>query len=139
MKNKKKKILIVSIITIILIIIIYNVFNNDKGTVNKLIYNKNKSFTKEQLKDGVTFKNIKCYYDGKDSMISYIISNQTDKEIDLKNYKVYVKDKKGTVITNIYVDFSKKLAPKEEMQYRNSIVGVDLSNAYSMELKLNNK
>ena len=62
-------------------------------------------------------------------MISYTISNQTDKEIDLKNYKVYVKDKKGTVITNIYVDFSKKLAPKEEMQYRNSIVGVDLSNA----------
>lgn len=139
MKNKKKKILIISIILIVLIIIIYNIFNNDKSEVNKLIYNKNKSFTKEQLKDGVTFKNIKCYYDGKDSMISYIISNQTDKEIDLKNYKVYVKDKKGTVITNIYVDFSKKLAPKEEMQYRNSIVGVDLSNAYSMELKLNNK
>ena len=137
MKKNISKILIICGAIAFFAIIIY--ISTNKEEENKLIYNKNKTFTKEQVKQGVTFKNIECYYDGKDSMISYIISNQTDKEIDLKNYKVYVKDKKGTVITNIFVDFSKKLAPKEEMKYRNSVVGVDLSNAYSMELKLNNK
>ena len=135
----KKKSITITILCITLAIIIIFIISNNKKEENKLIYNKNESFTKEQIKEGVTFKNIECYYDGNDSMISYIISNQTNEEIDLKNYKIYVKDKKGTIITNIYVDFSKKLAPKEEMKYKNSIVGVDLSNAYSMELKLNNK
>ena len=136
MKKNTIKIISICIFIIIIIIVVKNI---SKKETNILIYNKNKTFTKEQTNEGITFKNIECYYDGNDSMISYIISNQTDKEIDLKNYKVYVKDKKGTVITNIYVDFSKKIAPKEEIKYRNSVVGVDLSNAYSMELKLNNK
>ena len=136
-KNKKTILLIASLI---LIIIISTIYNSNKNTydnsIKRLIYNKNKSFTKEQTIKGVTFTNIKCYYNGEDSLISYIITNKTDKEIDLKNYKILVKDKNGTVITNIFIDFSKKLTPKEKMKYKNSVVGVDLSNAYSMELKL---
>lgn len=139
MKTKKKILITLFICIIIIIPTIYYKNKNTNNNIKKIIYNKNKSFTKEHNIEGITFTNIKCSYDGKDSLISYIITNKTDKDIDLKDYKVLVKDKKGTVITNIYVDFNKKLKPNEQKQYRNSIVDVDLSKAYSMELKLNNK
>ena len=139
--KSKKRIIIILIIIILISIIYYNNKNKNNDNIKKLIYNHNKSFTKEQVKEGVTFKNIKCYYNGKDSMISYIITNQTNETINLKNYKVLVKDKKGMVITNIFIDFDRKIAPKEEIKYKNSVTDADLSNAYSMELRLekNNK
>ena len=139
MKTKRKKItVLISIILIFLISIIYYSNNNtNNNNIKKIIYNKNKSFTKEQTIEGIIFSDIKCLYDGKNSLISYNISNQTDQDINLNNYKVLVKDKKGTIITNIFINFSKKIAPKEKMIYKNSVVGVDLSDAYSMELKLN--
>ena len=137
---KKKYILIIGICLIVLslIIVVFNIYgkNNNKDD-NGLKYNKNESFLKEQTIEGVTFKNIECYYDGTDSMISYVISNKTEESINLSNYEVFVKDKRGTIITNIYVDFKRELASKEEMQYKNSIADVDLSDAYTMELKLN--
>ncbi len=139
-KKKNLTILTIGLIIIILIpLIIYNNRNTNNNKIKKIIYNKNKSFTKEQTIEGIIFSDIKCSYDGKNSLISYNITNQTDKEINLKNYKVLVKDKKGTIITNIFIDFNRKIPPKEKMTYKNSIVGVDLSNAHSMELKLNTK
>ncbi|MEE3342460.1 MAG: hypothetical protein VZS44_00005 [Bacilli bacterium] len=139
MKTKNKKIIALLILIIIIILIPIIKYNNKDNNIKKITYNKNKSFIKEHNIEGITFTNIKCSYDGKDSLISYTITNKTDKDIDLKDYKVLVKDKKGTIITYIYVDFNKKLKPKEQKQYRNSVVGVDLSKAHSMELKLNNK
>ena len=141
MKTKRKKIIALLICITIIIIIPTIIYKNKKtnNNIKKIIYNTNKSFIKEHNIEGITFTNIKCSYDGKDSLIKYTITNKTDKDINLKDYKVLVKDKKGTIITYIYVDFNKKLKPKEQKQYRNSVVGVDLSKAYSLELKLNNK
>ena len=48
-------------------------------------------------------------------------------------------DRNKNIISNIVIDFSREISPKEEFDFKNSVVGVDLSNAYSMELKLNNK
>ena len=137
MKKKYMVIIGICLIVLFLIFIVFNIYgkNNNKDD-NGLKYNKNESFLKEQTVEGVTFKNIECYYDGTDSMISYVISNKTEETIDLSNYEVFVKDKRGTIITNIYVDFDKELASKEEMEYRNSVADVDLSDAYTMELKL---
>lgn len=103
---------------------------------SKPSYNINKSFTRRQIQQGVTFDNIKCYYDGKDSLITYVISNNTDQSIKLQNYEVLIKDKNDTIITNIYIDFNEELAPKTKKNVKNKVLNRDLSNAYAMELDL---
>ncbi|MBR3161882.1 MAG: hypothetical protein IKF19_04045 [Bacilli bacterium] len=140
MKNKRKK-AIIGIICLIIIIILSSTFlnnrKNNSDNIKKIIYNKNKSFNKEQTIKGITFSDIECSYDGKDSLISYTISNQTDEDINLKNYKILVKDKKGMVITNIFIDFDKTMKPKQKKRNRSLVVEVDLSKAHSMDLQLN--
>ena len=101
------------------------------------IYNKNETFNQSQEKDGISFKNIKCYYDGNESLISYTISNHTDTNIDLKNYEIYVKDKNDKVISNIFINTNITLTPNEEKKIENRVIGKDLSNAYKMELNTN--
>lgn len=136
--NNKKKI-IIGIIGLLIIIVLFISFSfkkKDSVDDDGLIYNKNKSFVKEQVVEGLTFSNIKCTYDGKDSLISYTISNSTDKDISLKNYNVLVKNKKGIVVTTIVADFGSSVKANDSVSIVNSVVGVDLSDAYSMELKL---
>ena len=137
-KLKLKKLIPVIIIIILIVFAAFKVnSNNEKEIKNdNLIYNQNKSFLKAQKIDGILFKNISCTYDGKDSLISYSMINETNKAIYLNNYDVLVKDKKGVTITKIAANFQNKIKPKEEIKMANSVIGVDLSNAYSMQLKL---
>ncbi len=136
--NKIKFIILIGVVLLILVIILFGVFNKKKKVgEDGLIYNNNESFVKEQVIENLTFSNIKCTYDGKDSLISYTISNDTDKDISLKNYNVIVKNKKGVAITKIAADFSNSIKAHDKVEIVNSVVGVDLTDAYSMELKLN--
>lgn len=136
MKNKIIKIalLLIFIFLIILIFIfVKNKYNNNDG----LKYNNNKSFIKEQTVKGIVFKNIKCKYDGKDSFISYTMVNNTNKEIYLNNYDVIVKDKNNVRLTKIAAHVTDTLKPKKSLDMVNKIVGIDLTEAYYMELILN--
>ena len=99
------------------------------------VYNHNKSFVQVQEQDGILFKNIKCYYDGKESLITYTISNHTDNDIELKNLEIYVKDKNDKVISKIFMNTNLVLSSNEEKKIENKVLGKDLSNAYKMELK----
>ena len=101
-----------------------------------LTYNKNRSFIKEQKVEGILFKNIKCSFDGKDSLITYDMINTTNKKIYLNNYDVIVKDKDKNMITKIVASYSHDINPKKAEHMANSVVGTDLSNAYYMELKV---
>ena len=135
----KKGLVVLCIFFVIIILIVSLNNSNDNKKVNGFIWNKNKSFLKEQTAKDVTFKNIKCYYDGKESLLSYVVQNRTDKKIYLSSCKIVIRDKNNNIISNIVIDFSREISPKEEFDFKNSVVGVDLSNAYSMELIVNNK
>ena len=133
-KNKKNIIIIV----VIILVIFTCIKINRRNLVEKdgLIYNSNKSFTKEQKVKGIVFKNIKCTYDGQNSLISYIMVNDTKEKIDLKNYDVYVKDKNNVILTKIAANVTQTLLPKKEVEMANQVIGVDLTNDYYLELKL---
>ncbi len=125
--------MLMGIILLVPLIIIINIGKNN----TKITYNKNESFQQKQVKNDLTFDNIKCSYDGKDSLISYTITNETDKEINMKNYEVLVKDENDNVITRIFINFNGKLAPREKKEALNSVLNTDLTNAKKMELNIN--
>ena len=104
---------------------------------DEIVYNKNESFVKTQKVKGIVFKNIECTYDGKDSLISYTMVNDTDKKVYLNKYDVIVKDKDNVRLTKIAPSVKQTLDPKKSLKMANQVVGVDLTKAYYMELKLN--
>ena len=141
MKKFKKYLLIIPVIIIIVLIII-NRNTSDLTTKNNISndgykYNNNKNFIKNQKVDGIVFKNIKCTYDGSNSLISYTMVNETKKDIYLDNYDIIVKDKNNEKLTKISAHVTQTFKSKESVEMANQVVGVDLTDAYSMELKLN--
>ena len=135
LKKKYVKCLIIFVIIIILIValVLLLTHKSDDG----LKYNKNKSFVSKQEVEGIVFKDIKCIYDGKNSLISYKMVNNTKKKIYLENYDVIVKDKNNNRLTRISAHVTQTLKAKESVEMANQVVGIDLSDAYYMELKLN--
>ena len=141
MKKFKKYLLIIPVIIIIVLIII-NRNTSDLTTKNNISndgykYNNNKNFVKKQKVDGIVFKNIKCIYDGNNSLISYTMVNETKKDIYLDNYDIIVKDKNNEKLTKISAHVTQTFKSKESVEMANQVVGVDLTDAYSLELKLN--
>ena len=133
--NKKYLLILVAIVAIIIVFFIVKSNTTNDG----LKYNKNKSFIKTQKVEGIIFKNIKCTYDGKNSLISYTMINKAKKNIYLNNYDIIVKDKNNVKLTRISAHVTQTLAPKESVDMSNQVVGVDLTGAYYMELKINTK
>ena len=144
METKQRKIKLKSIIillSIVLIIGVVLVFILKKNNTidDGLKHNNNKSFVQKQKVKGIIFKNIKCTYDGKNSLISYTMVNKTKKKIYLNNYDVIVKDKNKVKLVRIADHVTQTLSPDEPVDMANQVVGVDLTNAHYMELKLNTK
>ncbi len=136
--NRKLQIIPAIIVVIVLIAITIGI---DRTSSDGLKYNKNKSFTKNQEVEGILFSNIKCAYDGNDSLISYTMVNGTSKKIYLDNYDIIVKDKKNVKLTKIAAHITQTLEPNETIEMANQVVGIDLTDAKYMELILdtNNK
>ena len=134
--QKRNRVIAVALISILLIFGLFKLIDGKKEADDGLIYNKNKSFIKEQKIKGIKFKNIKCSYDGKNSLISYIIVNETNKKIYLNNYDIVIKDKKKQPITKIVASYGQNIPPRKDIKMANSVIGQNLTNAYYMELKL---
>lgn len=151
MNNRRKRQLItnrivsVSIVFLCLLVIIgvIVIFKKDKtNKINEsddLIYNSNDSFLKDHKIIGVVFKDIKCTYDGNNSLVSYTIVNETNKKINLYNYEIVIKDDNKNTLAKIEFNYNNSLLPNKEVQISNSVVGVDLSDARYMNLRLNTK
>ena len=138
-KYNKKLIGITAIVLVCLMVFIgINIFTNEDSSDN-LVYNKNKSFLNDHKVIGIVFKDIKCTYDGNNSLITYKIVNTNNKKIDLYNYEILVKDKNKKVLTTIEFSYNNTIFPDEEIEISNSVVGVDLTDARYMNLKLNTK
>ena len=117
-KNKKTlKVAFLSIVIVMLIIILINNFvlykknlknkiNNSKQTKEKkdVVYNKNKSFKETQTIKNVTFSNIECSFDGKNSLVKYTLSNRTKKKIHIDKYEALIKDKNKVLLSRIFID-----------------------------------
>ncbi len=136
---KKKRVFIFALVLLIILlaVIIPIIVSNNKKQSDGLKHNNNKSFVKKQEVEGIIFKNIKCTYDGKDSLISYTIVNKSKKKVYLKNYDVIVKDKNNVRLTKIAAHVTQTLEPKQSVEMANQVVGVDLTDAYYMELIVN--
>ena len=144
MEKKQRKIKLKSIIILLSIVLIIGVvlvfiLKKNNTIYDGLKHNNNKSFVQKQKVKGIIFKNIKCTYDGKNSLISYTMVNKTKKKIYLNNYDVIVKDKNKVKLVRIAAHVTQTLSPDEPVDMANQVVGVDLTNAHYMELKLNTK
>ena len=138
MRPKKYLFILLGIIPIVLIsLLIFINLNKGNNPDDGLKYNNNKTFIKEQKVSGIVFRNIKCTYDGKDSIISYTMINETKKEIYLDNYDVIVKDKNNVRLTKITAHVTQTIGPNGIVSMANQVVGVDLTDAYYMELFIN--
>ena len=133
--NRKLQIIPAIIVVIVLIAITLGI---DRTSSDGLKYNKNKSFTKNQEVEGILFSNIKCAYDGNDSLISYTMVNGTSKKIYLDNYDIIVKDNQvvGVKLNKIAAHITQTIEPNETIEMANQVVGIDLTDAKYMELIL---
>ena len=141
MKNNSKKIIRIIVIVLLCLLVVIGIIKlcTKEDNQDDLIYNKNKGFLNDHKVFGIVFKDIKCTYDGKNSLISYKIVNTTNKKINLYNYEILVKDKNKKVLSTIEFSYNNILLPNKEIEISNSVVGVDLSDARYMNLKLNTK
>ena len=147
-KNSNSRLIIGIILLVVLVIGIVGVTsvkflhtdNKEKDTVEEddfgIKYNTNEDMVKDKDVGGVLFTNIECSYDGNMSLITYTIVNNTDKDINLMEYEVVVRDDGGNILTTIAPTLDRNIAPKESFDTGNA-VDIDLSNAKSMELVLN--
>lgn len=134
---KVKNIIVFFLICFLIVFLLIVLFSNDKSSETEdVVYNKNKSFLQEQNIDGIVFKDIECLFDGKDSLIKYVIANNTDEKVYLSNYDIVVQDKNKKQLIRIVAGFDQDIESKEEVKRSSSVVGIDLSDAYYMELKL---
>ena len=101
-------------------------------------YNTNEEVVKDKEINGILFTNIECSYDGNISLITYTIKNNTGETINLKEYEVNIKDKKGNILAIMSPNLDKDIAPGDSFDTGNAI-NIDLSEAHSMELNLDNK
>ncbi len=148
MKSKltKKRMLIgsIALISILLILGIVLMINRarEKNLVEtekaKIIYNNNPGVIEEKEAKGLSFTNIKCYFDGKVSTLTYTLTNTTDQSIYLDAYDIVLKNEKGTVLTTISPNFARELKSHESFETSN-YVAINLTEAMTLELNLEKK
>lgn len=143
---KQTKILVISgtmvIILVIFLISYYPSTSQKYQLVNdldpNLKYNLNEEFIKEQNIEGILFTKIQCTYNGTHSRLSYTITNNTFKSIQLNEYDIIIKDKNNNILTIIQPNIEEKLDSFEELPIINE-VNIDITEAYHLELELKNK
>jgi hypothetical protein len=121
----------------IIIIIVAIILIKNADSKEEIKYNKNESFIEDKVVKGIMFKNIECIYDGKDSTVSYTMINKTTDKIYLNNYDIIIKDKNGNRLIKIAVHISDAINPLESLNRVDRVVGIDLTDAYEMELIIN--
>ena len=140
MKNRKKKIILISGILIILICSTVTLFVLSKtkepskeASIEK-IYNQNKSFIQKKEYQELIFDNIECSYDGKNSMLSYDIINQTNETIHLQCYNIDILDKNNNILTSIVLNLEEDIEAGKTRRINNEI-NINITNATQMVIK----
>ena len=111
---------------------------NADGTL-KEDKNENKGVTKEQVIDGITINNVELKSTTYSSTISIKATNNTNDDITLKSFKLYLKDKDGNNILgdNEFATLSVYDTIKsKESKILSTTVDRDLSSIYSISYEL---
>lgn len=140
-KNNLKKIISILILGLILIItvsiIIIKSNQNNKPIENKdneIIENK----IKDKLIDNVLFSDIDYSFDGNISLLTYKITNQSSKTINLEEYEIIIKDKDNNILAIISPSILESINPNETIETENAI-DIDLKDMKTLELNLTSK
>ena len=140
-KNNSKKIISILILGLILIItvsiIIIKSNQNNKPIENKdneIIENK----IKDKLIDNVLFSDIDYSFDGNISLLTYKITNQSSKTINLEEYEIIIKDKDNNILAIISPSILESINPNETIETENAI-DIDLKDMKTLELNLTSK
>ena len=140
----KRLLLIIAMVLLIsfVVFMVYLKYFRDNSTSNKqsvtkdtVIYNNNSGVVESKVVSGIVFSNIKCYYDGSNSIISYDVTNTKDEEVTVGKYHVDVYDDNDEIIytLNSYSD----VLLKSNETYMDALSTVnDLSKAKKIEILL---
>ena len=103
----------------------------DKNNDNTIIVTE-KDVIKDQVFDGLQFKQTSLVVTGRRSNLVSEVTNNTGEDYYLNVFYITVKDKSGNVITTLpgYVG---SVIKNGETKTINSNIDIDLSNAYSIE------
>ena len=137
-KSKNSKIIILIFLIILIILTVFGIiyFNKDEDAQDGN-NNINKEFFSNKEIDNVTFTNIVCSFDGFNSLLTYTVTNNSMDSIFLEDYELIVKDKDSNILAVMVPGDSKELSKNESINIEN-IIDIDLTKAYSLELRLSN-
>ena len=108
----------------------------ETSTNNEVKYNTNQDVISDKIVDNISFTNIECYFDGNSSLLEYTITNHSDKDVNLGEYEITIKDKDDNILAIIAPTLDYVLKPNESYDTGNAI-DIDLSKAVKLELNLN--
>jgi energy-converting hydrogenase Eha subunit H len=141
--SKRKKIMLgISIVLLILLIVVILIFNiasnNNKDTEEDVKgYNTNKGIVGDKEVKGITFTDIECKLEEEETLISYKITNTTNKIVNIGEYELVIKDKDGQVLTTVVPNLDYELKSNEVYEMSNSI-NINLEDGYEIEFNLDN-
>ena len=137
----KKKILSVILIFLIILALvvtaIYIYFNRNKSSLenkSNLINTESTEISKTREFNGLKFSDANLSSDGKSSKYSVVITNETDKDIELGKWNIVFKDKNNAIVGELVGYISETIKAKESVNPTIE-AKVDLSKAYSVEYK----
>lgn len=137
----KKKILsivlAILIILVLLVTIIYIYFGNSKSNFEDnsgLINIESVEFGKIKEFNGLKFSDANLFSDGKSSKYSVVITNETDKDIDLGKWNIIFKDRNNTKVGEL-IGYVADIIKAGESLHPTIEAKVDLSKAYFVEYK----
>ncbi len=135
--KKVRKTLIIALVGFIVLGLVIFLASKSLSSDDKehLEYNTNKKFLADKKIENLSFENIKCSYNGSDSILSYVIVNESDKTVHLDEYEIVIKDDKDKVLATINPNYDYDLEAKAKFETSNS-VSVDLTKASKLDITL---
>ena len=139
--NPKNLIIIIAIFVVVLIIAIIFGFNKNKENKtptddgNNVIFNENENIVKDQELDGLKFTNTSLSYNEGMSVLITDVTNPTEEEYFLTEFKVIIKDEAGNVVTELPGYVGDSISPNETLTIT-SYSDINLTDAYSIEYEV---
>ena len=135
--NKNKKIIIIGVIAIIVIIVVgIGITMVFKKTSHKeeegFKSNTNENVIKEQTVGVFKFTNVSLNYQDNNSVLRVSVTNTSEKEENLNEFKIHVFDKDHKEIVTLTGFVGDKISA-HETKYIESTYADDLTNAWSVE------
>ncbi len=107
--------------------------NGNDDNSNKIV---NKEITEPKEIDGIIFEN--TTFEVKDELTTIVtkVKNNTGSSFYLENFQIIITDKDGMMLTILTQTVDENLESNQEVTYNNEYA-LDLSNAHSIEYKVN--